>query len=179
LDPERTLNVTGFGDLDNVVLCALASRTLSPHIYASMVKHNKTACGYSDPGSGVIVECTGRENLRFSPCNFGIEEVLGISETNPATHIMHGMVYDQLGQMLSTVTNGQLYKEGVDFKVFSFAADDIYPLEDGIMVNSTWLLEDPKHEETLIRFLKVCPLPARHPMSITPCRPTSASLHLL
>lgn len=56
-------------------------------------------------------------------------------------------------QVLSTVVNGSLPKEGEDFQVFDFTDDDIDNLEDGLMVNKTWL-EDPANEETLIRFLK-------------------------
>lgn len=79
---------------------------------------------------------------------------MGTSEDNEAAHIMHGMVYDQLGQMLSRVVDGRLYQEDVDFKVFDFADDGIYNVEDGLTVNKTWLAE-PGSEETMVRFLKV------------------------
>ena len=81
-------------------------------------------------------------------------QVLGISEDNEPTHWMNGMSYDQLGQMLATVVDGRLYKEGTDFKVFKFSDDDIHSIEDGIMVDKAWLLSNPENEETLVRFLK-------------------------
>ena len=70
--------------------------------------------------------------------------------------LMLGMVYDQIGQLLATVSpeTGELYREGIDFQVFNPIDEGTYNLEDGIMVNKTWL-KDPVNEETLIRFLKV------------------------
>lgn len=149
-----------------------------------MLKHNKTACNYIDPVKNTLVECSGREDIRFTKCGFGVEEVcshlcapvvkailaccrceliivmlhqvMGISEYNDPAHIMYGMFYDQLGQMLMTVKDRKLFKEGVDFRAFSFADDGLLEQEDGIMVNRTWL-ENPENEETLVRFLKVMP----------------------
>jgi len=154
LNPERTINITGFGDLTNIVMCTVGNTNrIETNTYASLVKHNKTGCNYIPPHQDELIQCTGAEDIRFSPCNFGVEEVLDLSETNPPTHGTYGMAYDQLGQMLSTVSNGRLYKENRDFRVFSFAQDDIHSLEDGVMVNSTWL-QEAHNEETLVRFLK-------------------------
>lgn len=153
LDAARTINITGFADLNNVAMCTRPSLKIGPDVFALLAKNNKTACNYFEPHTGRFIQCQGRESIRFSPCNFGVEEVLDISENFSPVHVMHGMVYDQVGQMLSTVSKGRLYKEGRDFKVFSFADDGIYSLEDGIMVSKTWL-EEPENQETLVRFLK-------------------------
>jgi hypothetical protein len=82
-------------------------------------------------------------------------QVLGVSEDLGPVHVMHGMVYDQLGSMLSTVRGGRLFVEGRDFRVFSPEDDGIPNLEDGVAVNRAWLVE-PENEETVVRFLKVC-----------------------
>lgn len=94
--------------------------------------------------------------VRLTDCPLP-SQVLDISKSHVSAHITDGMVYDQMGQMLSTVIDGRLFKEGIDFKVFDFADDGIHNIEDGISVNRTWLAEHGS-EETLVRFLK-----ARHP----------------
>lgn len=156
VDVDRTIGINGYADLEDVIQCTPATLRLDANLYSLLIRHKKTACGYEDPRTGQLVECSGGESIRFHKCNFGIEEVMGQSQTElgGAAHVMHGMVYDQLGQMLSTVVNGSLYTEGDDFRVFNFADDGIFNMEDGLMVNRTWL-QEPANEETLIRFIKV------------------------
>eukprot|EP00873_Tetraselmis_striata_P037758 jgi/Tetstr1/458022/TSEL_044531.t1 len=155
VDVDRTIGINGYADLEDVIQCTPATLRLDANLYSLLIRHKKTACGYEDPRTGQLVECSGGESIRFHKCNFGIEEVMGQSQTElgGAAHVMHGMVYDQLGQMLSTVVNGSLYTEGDDFRVFNFADDGIFNMEDGLMVNRTWL-QEPANEETLIRFIK-------------------------
>jgi repressor of nif and glnA expression len=80
------------------------------------------------------------------------------SDTFDPVHVMDGMSYDHLGQLLSTSVDGVLLKEGVDFQMFNPADSGVITMEDGISVNRTWL-SDVSNVVTLVKFLKVsCPV---------------------
>jgi hypothetical protein len=86
-NPEKTINITGFGDLKNAVLCSPgSSRKIGPDVYALLLKHNKTACNYVEPRSGGLITCVGTEDLRFTKCDFGVDEVHTASSTCCSLH---------------------------------------------------------------------------------------------
>eukprot|EP00873_Tetraselmis_striata_P029058 jgi/Tetstr1/449322/TSEL_003837.t1 len=153
-DPSKTANMTRYGNLQDVVQCSWYWPRIDAAEHSMLQKYNKTACNFEDPLTGAFIRCAGGESIRFTTCGPGVDEILGrnIPSGAEAPHIMGGMVYDQLGTMLSTVRDGRLYKEGVDFHVFPLQ-NDMFHMEDGISVSKSWL-EEPGSEETMVRFLK-------------------------
>jgi hypothetical protein len=91
-------------------------------------------------------------------------QLLATSQTFDPVHVISGMSYDHVAHLLATPNvNGTLFEEGVDFQAFDLE-DSVFSMEDGIMVNSTWLSEFD-NRVTLIKFLQVsfiimvpCPL---------------------
>ena len=81
-------------------------------------------------------------------------QLLATSQTFDPVHVISGMSYDHVAQLLATPNvNGTLFEEGVDFQAFDLE-DSVFSMEDGIMVNSTWLSEFD-NKVTLIKFLQV------------------------
>jgi len=92
------------------------------------------------------------------------------------------MSYDHVAQLLATPNvNGTLFEEGVDFQAFDLE-DSVFSMEDGIMVNSTWLSEFD-NKVTLIKFLQVSfvimvPCPPFKRLRLHPSTPTHTSERL-
>eukprot|EP00951_Prasinocladus_malaysianus_P018812 scaffold151164_cov31-Prasinocladus_malaysianus.AAC.1 len=97
--------------------------------------------------------CHGGEDVYFQRIGFGIKALMDASDMYDPVHLMNGMTYDQLGQVLASPVNDELPVEGKDFKVFQLIDSGVYTLEDGIVVEKSWLA-DPANEEILVKFLK-------------------------
>jgi len=122
--------------------------------WAAFRSQNVTLCAYADPFTKEVVPCDGTEDIAFQRKGPGIQQLLAKSESySDPIHATGGMVYDQLGQLLATPLNGELLEEGVDFKVFDLVDVGVFTMEDGIVVNRTWL-SDLKNQVTLVKFLK-------------------------
>lgn len=82
---------------------------------------------------------------------------------------MYGVVYDQLGQMLSCVESDRtLYRQGAEFRAFNPVDDGIVNMEDGVMINKTWVESSEENKDILVRFLKVRGLTRRHSAPVVP-----------
>jgi len=154
-ETNKTRGLKGFADIRGLKWCLPRGLAVHPFILALIRKFNITACNYADPlRQGDIVSCVGNEDLEFSACGFGIDEILGLEPDNKA-HLMHGMVYNQIGQLLAYKLDGRLLVMGEDFLVFNPEEDgDVVFVEDGITVNKTWV-DQGGNSQILVRFLKV------------------------
>jgi hypothetical protein len=95
-NPEKTLNISSYGELDKVVQCAPNFPILDANMFALLQKYNRTGCNYQDPLSGDFVECVGTENIRFTACGFGIDEVSTVATTHVGVQVAVLLRHSQL-----------------------------------------------------------------------------------
>jgi len=153
VDTNKTRGVQGFKDLSGVQWCLPRGNTVNTVILTLLRMYNKTACNYNDVVTEDTVPCQGSEDIKFLPCGYGIEELLGLVPGKKA-HVTHGLSYDQVGQLLASVINNRLLVMNEDFYVFNPTENSrVVHVEDGLTVNKTWV-DQGENWKILVRFLK-------------------------